>query len=492
MKTYLLRGVPNSVAMDGWWLSGGQPRRPRPAHDATGSPQWWHRAGALAALIALADLLLWQAAPGLSLAVFGIAVLGTGWVYAGRRGTAGIGLALLLFLPVIERVQALSVVFWLAGLALGAAWIATARWPGLSAALRFLLHAPTLFFHDLHATMTAAPRRDVHSGARAAFLGWFLPLGLGLLFLSLLVEANPMFERWLRSVTLGSLEVDRIAFWLGIGFLAWPFLSLHRLEQRLKLGPRTPRARSLPAMFNAASVRRSLVLFNVVFAVQTLSDIAIFSGGAALPDGMSYAEYAHRGAYPLLATALLAGLFAIAARPFTTGNHALRAALLAWMGQTLLLVLSSLLRLDSYVSVYGLTHLRLAALIWMGTVAVGIVLVIAQILRHRPVGWLLRRCTVLGIGTLYLCSFTSFAATVATYNLTHDVIQDQAYLCALDGAALPVILDAQRVTERQICAKGHLPVFDPPRDWREWGFRDWRTARSLSKIPAPGTAWPTF
>jgi hypothetical protein len=36
-------------------------------------------------------------------------------------------------------------------------------------------------------------------------------------------------------------------------------------------------------------------------------------GSATLPDGLTYADYAHRGAYPLIVTALLAGWFAIVA-----------------------------------------------------------------------------------------------------------------------------------------------------------------------------------
>nr|WP_280526934.1 ATP-binding protein [Rhizobium ruizarguesonis] len=58
-----------------------------------------------------------------------------------------------------------------------------------------------------------------------------------------------------------------------------------------------------------ASLLRSPLLFNALFAVQTLLDLVYLWGGADLPDHMSHAEYAHRGAYPLIATALLAAGF---------------------------------------------------------------------------------------------------------------------------------------------------------------------------------------
>jgi hypothetical protein len=446
--------------------------------------------------VALADLLLWQVNPALSLAVFGLALLVTAWSLAGQRGVGGLVLAALMFLPVIERVQALSLLFWLAGLVLGAAWIALCRWPGLGGALRFLLHSPGQVLGDIGRAMTSRSGRDVSGRVRSAFLGWSLPLGLGLLFASLLISANPMLENWANSLLtvnwLGDLSVDRLFFWAGMAALIWPFLSLTYMVQRLKLGLARPRPMRLPGVLNAASVARSLILFNAVFAVQTGMDAVFLWGGATLPDGMSHAEYAHRGAYPLLATALLAGGFALVARPFTRENTALRAVLLGWMGQTLLLVISSLTRLDLYVSVYGLTHLRLAALIWMAVVALGIALVIWQILRDRTAGWLLLRCATLGAVVLYACTFVSFASVVARYNLTHDVRPDPAYLCTLDRAALPAILAHEVRTGTRFCTHTRPTVY-PITDWREWGFRDWRLLTSLSAIQTKAQAqWPKF
>ena len=458
------------------------------------APGWPLRAGALVALIALADVLLWQVMPGLSLALFGMVLLALAWALAGRHGTPGLFAALLLFLPVVERVQALSFLFWMAGLALGAAWIALARWPGLSGAWRFLALAPLAAFSDArHLARLRAPD-DLQDRLRHGLLGWFVPIGLGLVFLSLLIEANPLLENWADALFRWDLSFDigRLIFWAGIALLGWPFLRLPAMVERIGRQIATPAAATPPAILNPASIRRSLILFNLVFAVQTLSDLAIFTGGASLPDGMSYAQYAHRGAYPLLVTALLAGAFALAARPFTVQNRALRAALLGWMGQTLLLVFSSLLRLDSYISVYGLTILRLSALVWMGVVAVGIVLVIAQILRGKSARWLLTRCTLLGLATLYLACFTSFSATVARYNLSHDVPHDPWYLCQLDSAALPAIRAWEAQHRAGFCGRFGTPEFTPPADWREWGFRGWRTARSLAEIEAKAPQWPIF
>jgi hypothetical protein len=88
--------------------------------------------------------------------------------------------------------------------------------------------------------------------------------------------------------------------------VVWPFIAL---RWRHKV-PRVPNAfepsaiiepsPGLVDLFSPPTVLRSAVLFNLLFAVQTALDIAYLWGHSALPAGMTYAAYAHRGAYPLI------------------------------------------------------------------------------------------------------------------------------------------------------------------------------------------------
>ncbi len=95
---------------------------------------------------------------------------------------------------------------------------------------------------------------------------------------------------------------------------AWPFLVpklLHWTPLPQLQGPILPRAEGL--LFGRAAILNSLVVFNALFAIQTVMDLLFLWGGVRLLDGMSHAEYAHRGAYPLIVTAILAGAFVLAA-----------------------------------------------------------------------------------------------------------------------------------------------------------------------------------
>ena len=490
MKTFLVRGVPASIQQDSWWMDGLVQRHPRKSTEDTNLTKQirMERPMLLLALIALADVLLWGVAPGVSLAIFGMFLLLAGFVLCDGQGWGGLVLGAVLSLPLVEQVQVLSVAFWLAGLTMGGAWIAFGGWQGLRdtslGAFRLLGHGPMATFGDMVRLLTPAqPTDSLPDRISRLALGWALPIGLGLIFLSLLIEANPVAHAWLsRMDELHIPDLSRLIFWAGMALVIWPFLRLSHLRQRLIPTARAPRIgpRHLPAILNPDAVRRSLILFNLIFAVQTGMDATYLWGGASLPDGMSYATYAHRGAYPLLVTALLAGAFALIARPFTAMDPLLRAALMVWLVQTILLVISSILRLELYVEVYGFTRLRMAAGIWMIVVATGLGLTCWQVLRHHSATWLLKRCAILGLTTLYLAMFISFDRTIAHYNLTHDVPLDTWHLCHLGPAALPEL----RQYAPELCDDFLSPRAPLITDWREWGFRDWRVLRSLAALNA--------
>jgi hypothetical protein len=62
---------------------------------------------------------------------------------------------------------------------------------------------------------------------------------------------------------------------------------------------------NLDRWLNKQTIILSLALFNGLFLIQNSLDIVFLWSGEALPMGVTYAEYAHAGFYPLLAINLL-------------------------------------------------------------------------------------------------------------------------------------------------------------------------------------------
>ncbi|TIW33730.1 MAG: DUF4173 domain-containing protein, partial [Mesorhizobium sp.] len=206
---------------------------------------------------------------------------------------------------------------------------------------------------------------------------------LGAVFLALFGAANPVIEYWLSLIDLHALldliQLPRLALWLVVLAGVWVFLRprLPRFLRRIAhlalpipLGVSTKPAKAIEdIVFGKAAILRALVVFNILFAVQTALDATYLWGGIALPDGLTYAGYAHRGAYPLIVTALLAAGFVLAAlRPgsATSSDPLIRRLVYVWVAQNIVLVISSILRLDLYIGIYALTYWRVAAFVWMG------------------------------------------------------------------------------------------------------------------------------
>ena len=161
-----------------------------------------------------------------------------------------------------------------------------------------------------------------------------MPVVLGVVFLALFGAANPVIDYWLSLIDLWALldliEVFRLIFWVfmlvsGMGVPAataarFPAPRAASVAPALAGQPTAPGPKAGQSIedivFGKAAILRALLVFNLIFAVQTVLDAAYLWGGAALPDGITYASYAHRGAYPLIATALLAaGFVLVAMRP---------------------------------------------------------------------------------------------------------------------------------------------------------------------------------
>jgi hypothetical protein len=174
-----------------------------------------------------------------------------------------------------------------------------------------------------------------------------------------------------------------------------------------------------------------------------------------------------------------------------------------WILQNLLLVASSILRTLDYVEAYNLTVLRIAALVWMGLVAVGLMLICWRLLAGRSAAWLVNaNALALGI-VLAASSVVDFGAVAAAWNVRHareaggeGAALDVCYLERLGPAALVSLAELeQRSLPPELRARVagvregvQMRLEGGQTDWREWTFRGQRRldkARSLPGRPVP-------
>ena len=494
--------LPDRLRRDGWWLTTAMAETgpgPTPAPRAAGPAVWTG-----AALLVATDFLVWGHHPGLGVILAGTLCLVAASVHACAtrdQNTRAAAAFLIGALPMIEASGPIPAMFLILG---------------TGSALVFLtahISTPRDHAHNLKRLATRTPFRFLQSAARLSrsrlgrvafgpiLSGWLAALTMGAVFAALFAMANPIIGTMIGAILSADwasvLSLPRLLFWSTAAVTIGTLLH-HRGKPAAR--PASRRARPAPRWLAAPAITNALILFNVLFAAQTLLDLTYLWGGITLPDDMTYAEYAHSGAYPLMATAILAGGFMLAATAFGPPTALNRKLLGLWIAQNLLLLASSVLRLDLYVGTYQLTYLRLAAFIWMALVAAGLGLMAWRIWCGHTNHWLLTRCAALTLATLYACCFVNFAHVIASHNVRN------AQELSGTGQPLDLVYFSTLGPQAQYAAdifaahpNGNvIPGFGTPSqpgwrysetalapNWRAWGFRDHRLARYLAATQPP-------
>ncbi|OJH35428.1 DUF4153 domain-containing protein [Cystobacter ferrugineus] len=205
--------------------------------------------------------------------------------------------------------------------------------------------------------------------------GALLSLPILILFTALLSSADEVF-----SVAVGRgfsfvwniFSVDMLARGVFAAGSAFGVLGLlaHALRRR--------REREAGVLEAAPAVGRlgfveSLTLLgavDVLFLAFVSLQLAFMWGGARLPSGLTYSEYARRGFFELLAVSVMTLGLSLVLERWTRLNGAgqvtaFRAACSAMVGLVLVLLASAVQRMALYESAYGYTHLRVYTHVFM-------------------------------------------------------------------------------------------------------------------------------
>jgi hypothetical protein len=473
-------------------------------------------------LVGIGDRLFWAHDLGCNVGLFGLA-----WVVGAlvcnpmarrdRRAWLLLALATALAVAQVERSTVLGwCLFWCALTAavlipragpVGDVW-GWMRRLGFNAAramLNPMLDAPLLG--------KLLKRRQIRPRRFAAVL--VAPVLGGLVFLGLFAAANPVIANLFEAMRAPAVERGlgfRVVLALLVMVTVWgglrPQARRHRI--RPKQQKVVPVEAAKPHVLLAPNaVTLSLVVFNAVFALQNGLDLAFLWTGARLPDAFTLAEYAHRGAFPLMVAAVLAGVFVLVAlspRAEPSARTRNRVLVLVWIAQTLFLVASSMHRMQIYVDSYSLTRLRIMVVVSMGLVGVGLVLILWRMFRGKSAAWLLNA----NAATLGLALLTGVlvdpGALAADWNVAHarevggaGVNLDVCYLADLGPSALvamtrfeegsaPALLRERMRWQRRDTI---LTLQSRLNQWQAWTWRDARRLSSALRldpvITPPGT-----
>lgn len=208
----------------------------------------------------------------------------------------------------------------------------------------------------------------------AAARGMLIAAPLLLIFGSLFVAADAVYEGLVREV-LNFDVTEELGHLLLTGFLTWISAGLLRLVFLGREPDWTSSDRPASLSLGAVEVGVAFGLLNALFLSFVVVQVRYLFGGSDVVStaGLTYAEYARRGFFELVAvTALILPLLLLAHWLFRSDNHARERFFKTLAGSLLVLLLiimaSALYRMWLYLQAFGLTDLRFYAtafMIWL-------------------------------------------------------------------------------------------------------------------------------
>jgi hypothetical protein len=382
----------------------------------------------------------------------------------------------------------------------------------LTAGLYSALGAVALLFYDIEwkrLLRSTRTRRLV-----SVTIGVMLAIPLLLVFGALLASADEIFASLLNGL-FGYPSIDEIfAHVFFTLFLAWvvggflcAFLPDGAKRADLVNDALQLASRAVPKLsLGAIEIGIPLGLLNLLFLTFVIVQFRYLFGGAPLvemTEGLTYAEYARRGFFELVAVVALALPLLLAAHWFIerSGERGAERIYRSLAGMQLCLLgivmLSALKRMLLYTEVYGLTELRVyttALMLWLASVFVWFA---ATVLRRRRSRFL-RGAIALWFVMLIALHALNPSAFIVGVNAAraHRAPFDGAYLLSLGEDALPTLireLPKLEETQRAIVAGKILALWEGKAkergDLRNWTFAAWSAERAIRQHETQLLEW---
>jgi len=287
-------------------------------------------------------------------------------------------------------------------------------------------------------------------------IGMILALPLLGVFAALFSSADPVFEGYLDSLL--SIDVDLVSItghlmavlgvtWLAIGAARYA-LAPHREEE-------TRTARPLLGPVESATM---LVLLNGLFLAFVIVQSAyLFDGSEILTRaGLTYADYARRGFFELVAVgSLVVGLVLVVDWMVQRRTARFRAVDLLHGGLialTLVVLASAAQRMRLYTEAFGLTELRLYTSVFMGWVFLVLGWLVITVLRGRRATFALG-AFVSALVVLAGLTLANPGGIIVHTNVAREATTlpelDVTYLVDLGPDAIPALIEV--LDEVQAC-----------------------------------------
>jgi len=360
---------------------------------------------------------------------------------------------------------------------------------------RFLMPAT----RTLNTLWSSWSTRKDHQLAAQITRGLVIALPLIIIFLALFSSADLVFQKYIGDIIRFDLNPETTFRTVLVGLITLGFIGAYTFTTEKT--PTETEARDTTRS-NLSQIENLIVLgsINLVFlAFVALQARYLFGGESTIvAQGFTYADYARRGFFELIAVAAISFVLIYFLDKNTarkdTGHHqlfrTLSSVLIAQVG---IIIASAWARLALYEQAYGLTTLRLYSHAFIILLLVFFLFALYKIhVDHREETFALRASVslVVFLGIMNLLNPDAF---IAKQNMEHFGATDKLdtlYLQGLSTDAVPELLKLDRVTNPELKSDitrdlanraDNLASDSSTRGWQSWNLSHQQAKKLLEK-----------
>lgn len=254
------------------------------------------------------------------------------------------------------------------------------------------------------------------------------------------------------------------------------------------------------AFLDPITVTTLLILIDVLYVFFIAVQFSYLFGSLTdgLPQNFTYAQYARKGFFELVAVTVINLVILIGNMNFVKASgrkidKVVRALNTALVISTFIMLLSAHLRMSLYEEAYGFTYLRILTHVFMGYLFVLVTVSLAKIWRHSIP--LLKSFIVISIVAYTLLNYINVDQLIVKnnierYNKGNPI--DISYLTTLSYDAVPQLVDFMNgTTDRELAMKlenelkHKKDVLAKATPWQSFNISKYRAKESLIKVLHP-------
>ncbi len=255
----------------------------------------------------------------------------------------------------------------------------------------------------------------VNPNVKYVIIGLLIAIPLAAVVLLLLSSADLMFGKvfkdFFEKVNVGD------AVLIVLMFLA-VFISAYALLRKLSFHDIKEEAGEKKTANPIVGITFNSILAFIYLVFSVFQFVFLFFG-AGLPEGYTYAEYAHEGFYQLVAVSILNLLIVFISKVVFDKNKVLNAILTVISLCTFVMIASSAYRMILYIGVYRLTVLRVLTLWALAVVTLIMAVIVLYIYKTEiPAVKIMVAC----VAVMYIAlAYSHPTAIIANYNMNEFI-----------------------------------------------------------------------